>query len=135
MEACMKRVNVVKSVLKENGTITDDNYNNLNFDNLNLYGKKSTNNLNTLMYYQDAVMDELSKITSIPEKLINSGGIRIYTNLDLDTQKAMDEEIEAKTLDDDNQVAGIVVNPRNGVKIKTSSWINDKTFSILCCFK
>lgn len=114
MEACMKRVNVVKSVLKENGTITDDNYNNLNFDNLNLYGKKSTNNLNTLMYYQDAVMNELSKITSIPEKLINSGGIRIYTNLDLDTQKAMDEEIEAKTLDDDNQVAGIVVNPRNG---------------------
>lgn len=114
MEACMKRVNVVKSVLKENGTITDDNYNNLNFDNLNLYGKKSTNNLNTLMYYQDAVMDELSKITSIPEKLINSGGIRIYTNLDLDTQKAMDEEIETKTLDDDNQVAGIVVNPRNG---------------------
>lgn len=114
MEACMKRVNVVKSVLKENGTITDDTYNNLNFDNLNLYGKKSTNNLNTLMYYQDAVMDELSKITSIPEKLINSGGIRIYTNLDLDTQKAMDEEIETKTLDDDNQVAGIVVNPRNG---------------------
>lgn len=114
MEACMKRVNVVKSVLKENGTITDDAYNNLNFDNLNLYGKKSTNNLNTLMYYQDAVMDELSKINSIPEKLINSGGIRIYTNLDLDTQKAMDEEIEAKTLDDDNQVAGIVVNPRNG---------------------
>ena len=114
MEACMKRVNVVKSVLKENGTITDDAYNNLNFDNLNLYGRKSTNNLNTLMYYQDAVMDELSKINSIPEKLINSGGIRIYTNLDLDTQKAMDEEIEAKTLDDDNQVAGIVVNPRNG---------------------
>ena len=114
MDACMKRVNVVKSVLKENGTITDDTYNNLNFDNLNLYGKKSTNNLNTLMYYQDAVMDELSKINSIPEKLINSGGIRIYTNLDLDTQKAMDEEIEAKTLDDDNQVAGIVVNPRNG---------------------
>lgn len=114
MDACMKRVNVVKSVLKENGTITDDAYNNLNFDNLNLYGKKSTNNLNTLMYYQDAVMDELSKINSIPEKLINSGGIRIYTNLDLDTQKAMDEEIEAKTLDDDNQVAGIVVNPRNG---------------------
>lgn len=114
MEACMKRVNVVKSVLKENGTITDDAYNNLNFDNLNLYGKKSTNNLNTLMYYQDAVMDELSKINSIPEKLINSGGIRIYTNLDLDTQKAMDVEIEAKTLDDDNQVAGIVVNPRNG---------------------
>lgn len=114
MDACMKRVNIVKSVLKENGTITDDAYNNLNFDNLNLYGKKSTNNLNTLMYYQDAVMDELSKITSIPEKLINSGGIRIYTNLDLDTQKAMDEEIEAKTLEDDNQVAGIVVNPRNG---------------------
>ncbi len=114
MEACMKRVNVVKSVLKENGTITNEVYDNLNFDNLNLYGKKTTNNLSTLMYYQDAVLDELSKITSIPQKLINSGGIRIYTNLDLDTQKAMDEEIKAKTLDDDNQVAGIVVNPRNG---------------------
>ena len=114
MDACMKRVNIVKEVLINNKTISKDDANNLNFDNLSLYGQKQNNNLTTLMYYQDAVMDELNKIESIPDSIINSGGIRIFTNLDMDTQKAMDTAIKEKTEKDDNQVAGIVVDPRNG---------------------
>ncbi len=114
MEACMKRVNVVKEVLINNKTISKEDADSLNFDNLNLYGQKQNNNLTTLMYYQDAVMDELNKIESIPDSIINSGGIRIFTNLDMDTQKAMDTAIKEKTKEDDNQVAGIVVDPRNG---------------------
>ena len=114
MEACMKRVNVVKEVLINNKTISKEDADSLNFDNLNLYGQKQKNNLTTLMYYQDAVMDELNKIESIPDSIINSGGIRIFTNLDMDTQKAMDTAIKEKTKEDDNQVSGIVVDPRNG---------------------
>ena len=114
MEACMKRVNVVKEVLINNKTISKEDADSLNFDNLNLYGQKQNNNLTTLMYYQDAVMDELNKIESIPDSIINSGGIRIFANLDMDTQKAMDTAIKEKTKEDDNQVAGIVVDPRNG---------------------
>lgn len=114
MDACMKRVNVVKEVLINNKTISKEDADSLNFDNLNLYGQKQNNNLTTLMYYQDAVMDELNKIESIPDSIINSGGIRIFTNLDMDTQKAMDTAIKEKTKDDDNQVSGIVVDPRNG---------------------
>ena len=114
MDACMKRVNVVKEVLINNKTISKEDADSLNFDNLNLYGQKQNNNLTTLMYYQDAVMDELNKIESIPDSIINSGGIRIFTNLDMDTQKAMDTAIKEKTKEDDNQVSGIVVDPRNG---------------------
>ena len=32
----------------------------------------------------------------------------------MDTQKAMDTAIKEKTKEDDNQVSGIVVDPRNG---------------------
>lgn len=124
MEACMKRVKIVKEVLLNNKTISIEEANNLNFDNLNIYGKKQNNNLNTLMYYQDAVMDELNKIDSIPKSVINSGGIRIFTNLDMDTQKAMDEAIQEKTPEDNNQVASIVVDPRNGKIVALSGGKN-----------
>lgn len=114
MEACMKRVNVVKEVLINNNTLTNEEINELNFDNISLYGKKQNNNLDTLMYYQDAVLEELNSIDSIPKSIINSGGIRIYTNLDLDTQKSMEDAIKNKTSDDETQVSGIVVDPKSG---------------------
>ena len=35
------------------------------------------------MYYQDAVMKELKELNGIPDSLIESGGLKIYTNLDI----------------------------------------------------
>ena len=39
------------------------------------------------MYYQDAVIKELKSLKEIPTSLMESGGIKIYTTLDLEAQK------------------------------------------------
>lgn len=111
LEASEKRFNIVAKTLLDNGVLDNNTYSNLNFSGVDIYGKKSVNNLDTLMYYQDAVIEELYKLKKIPTSLIKSGGLRIYTNLDLDTQTKMEESIKNHTTDDDTQIASIVVDP------------------------
>ena len=113
-ESCLKRAKIVSKLLYDNKVITKDVYNSLDFNNLNIYGEYKSNNLNTLMYYQDAVLEELYDIGTIPDDLIKSGGLRIYTNLDIDTQTKMEESIKKHALDDDTQIASIVVEPGTG---------------------
>ena len=113
-KAANKRANIVSTALKEAGIISNSEYVNLDFESLELYGKHQNNNLDTLMYYQDAVISELKNIKSIPKSLLDDGGLRIFTNLDIDTQTAMEESINNNVLEDDNQVASIVVNPNTG---------------------
>lgn len=113
-EYFLKRTSVVANYLKDNGIISDEVFSTLNFNDLEVYGKHQNNNLDTLMYYQDSVLSELKNIKSIPKSLLDDGGLRIYTNLDLDTQRAMEDSIKENDLDDDNQIAGVVVNPNNG---------------------
>ena len=114
MEACLKRSKIVAEVLLNNDVISKIEFDNLNFKDLYIHGKHSNNNLNTLMYYQDAVLNELYNIGTIPEDLIESGGLRIFTNLDIDTQTKLEESIEKYALDDDTQIASIVVEPGTG---------------------
>ena len=84
-------------------------------EKLNIVGKYEKNNSNTLMYYQDAVIKELNSIKSIPKSFIKTGGLKIYTNLDLNTQIDLENNIEKYLKNDqDLQVASVMVNPNNG---------------------
>lgn len=113
-DACIKRSKIVAQVLLENNVLSEEEYNNLDFDSLYIHGEHKSNNLSTLMYYQDAVLEELHNIGTIPEDLIESGGLRIFTNLDMDTQIKMEESIKKNVLDDETQIASIVVEPGTG---------------------
>jgi len=66
------------------------------------------------MYYQDAVISELKNIKGVPKSLLDDGGLRIYTNLDMDAQTAMEMAIKENDIDDDNQIASVLVNPNTG---------------------
>ena len=81
---------------------------------IDIYGKKSENNLNTLMYYQDAVYRELENLDGIPDSLIEHGGIKIYTSLNLEAQRVMEESINNNISDNGMQVASIIINPSTG---------------------
>ena len=83
IDKCIKRANVVAKTMLDNNYITEKQYKDLNFSNVNIVGKKSNNNLQMLMYYQDAVIDELKTLKNIPSSLIESGGLKIYTTLNL----------------------------------------------------
>lgn len=84
-------------------------------EKLNIVGKYEKNNSNTLMYYQDAVIKELNSIKSIPKSFIKTGGLKIYTNLDLNTQIDLENNIEKYLKNDqDLQVASVMINPNDG---------------------
>lgn len=112
---CIKRAKIIASLLVKNGYITKEEYDNLYKNKIEIYGKRERNNMSTLMYYSDAVNEELNSISSIPKSLIKSGGIKIYTTLDVNAQKKLDDSIkENGSNEDDVQLAGILVNPKTG---------------------
>jgi len=110
----VKRAKVVSDCMLNNEVISKDEYNNLYKETLEIYGKRDSNNLSTLMYYQDAVMDELNSIKTIPKSLIDSGGLKIYTNLDMEAQTNLENSIKTHMLEDETQVASIMVEPTTG---------------------
>ncbi len=113
-DASIKRAQVISSVMLNNEIIDKDTYDSLFVNKVSIYGKRSVDNLNTLMYYQDAVYKELESIDKIPDSLIESGGIKIYTSLDMNIQKIMESNIDKYVTKDNMQVASIIVDPNNG---------------------
>ena len=113
-DECIKRAKVVADAMLKNDYIDTDTYNNLFKNKIEIYGQNKTNNLQMLMYYQDAVLDELSNIKEIPSSLIDYGGLKIYTTLDMDMQTNLEKNILENKVDDEIQIASVVVNPNTG---------------------
>ena len=83
---------------------------------LKYIGKKQKLNLSTLMYYKDAVVNELNSIKSIPDSYINSG-LKVYTSLDINAQTILENSMKNNINDDKLQVASIMMKPDNGAII------------------
>lgn len=113
-EASLKRAWVVAKSMLNNGYIDEDTYNNLFKKKLEIFGQTKNNNLQMIMYYQEAVLNELSNIKKIPASLINAGGLKIYTTLDLKEQTSLENNILSNKVDDELQVASVIVDPKTG---------------------
>ncbi len=108
-----RQINILYNLYKSN-IITEEEYNSASNEELNIVGKKNNQELSTIMYYQDAVMRELKKIDSVGSYL-ETGGIKIYTNLDINAQKILEESVKNNmNTDKDLQVASVMINPQNG---------------------
>ena len=113
-DASVKRAWVVAKSMLNNKYIDEDTYNNLFKEKLEIFGQTKSNNLQMIMYYQEAVLNELSNIKEVPASLVNAGGLKIYTTLDLEEQTNMEENILNNKVDDDLQVASVIVDPKSG---------------------
>lgn len=113
-EKAIKRAKIVAKTMVNNGYIDENEYENLFKEEIEIYGKREKNNLVTLMYYQDAVLQELKSLKNIPDSLISSGGLKIYTALDLEKQTILENSIKDNMKEDDVQVAAIYVDPNSG---------------------
>ncbi len=120
----IKRAKIVAQAMFNNGYIDEAMLNNLFKEKIDIYGQTKSNNLQMVMYYQDAVLNELNNIKSIPSSLIESGGLKIYTNLDLEVQKNLEENILANLTDDDLQVASVIVEPDTGKVMALTGGVN-----------
>lgn len=123
-ENAVKRAKIVAKAMVNNDYITEDTYNNLYKEKLEIYGQNKSNNLQMLMYYQEAVLNELNSIDEIPDSLVNAGGLKIFTTLDMDNQKILEENILNNKPDEEIQVASVIVDPNNGAVTALTGGMN-----------
>ncbi len=108
--------NTLKNLL-ENKIITKEEYDNALKEEITIYGKKEKINLTTIMYYEDAVFEELKKLPGIPSTYLTTGGLKIYTNLDVSAQTILEKNINETINNNDLEVNSIMMNPSNGAII------------------
>lgn len=112
-ESSKKRQLTVLKAMQRNKYITEEEVNKAYEEQLVFDNKEDNSKLDSIMYYQDAVIEELKQISSIPSSLIQTGGLKIYTNLDVKAQEAMETTIE-ENINSDIQVASIIMDPNTG---------------------
>ena len=114
-EIAKKRQKMILEGMVRNKFITKDKMEEALKEELKLIGKKSTSKLSTVMYYHDAVINELEKINSIPKSFLDTGGLKIYTNYDEKAQTSLEESVNKNLNNNKNiQTSGIMMNPNNG---------------------
>ena len=105
---------MVLDLMVKNDYITEDEKNEAISEELNIIGKRNNTNLSTIMYYQDAVYKELEEI-NIPKSFLETGGLKIYTDFDIEAQKILEEKIN-KNLEKNQelQTNAIMEDPNTG---------------------
>jgi len=114
-ENAKERQKTVLNAMLNNKFINKEEYEEALATSLTYIGNTNKNNSKTLMYYQDAVLQELNEIKQIPKSFLTTGGLKIYTNLDLNAQNALEKGIyNYYNSNDEIQVAGIMIDPNTG---------------------
>ena len=113
LDLAKKRQKTVLKLMADNGVITEEEINIAYNTELTYVGNKNTNITSGKLYFKDAVLNELNSIDSIPESILSTGGIKIYTTLDNEAQTNLENAVKNKELNE-LQVASILMDPKNG---------------------
>ena len=119
-ESAKSRQKIILNSMVKNGYITESQADSAYNTKLNYERSEDSDNLKMIMYYQDAVMDELKSIKTIPSSFLETGGLKIYTNLDMKAQKALEDSANKNITNADIQMAGIVMDPQTGKVVALS---------------
>ena len=125
-EHAKSRQKDVLTSMVRNKYITEDEMNKIYNTELSFYGIDDTQILSSINYYKDAVMNELKSINTIPDSLLDTGGIKIYTNLDKNVQKELENNIKNEMNNTTMQVASTIIKPDSG---KVIALIGGKDYS------
>ena len=114
-EKAKSRQELILTMMMENGIITEEEMNDAIKTKLTYATTVDNNELTAVAYFRDAVIEELNSIETIPKSLIETGGLYIYTTLDVDAQKALEDAVN-NNMDSSKelQVAGMMMDPNNG---------------------
>lgn len=113
--AAKNRQKLILNAMVKNNFITEKEANQAYNTELTFISGDTNNNILSIMYYQDAVLHELTSIKTIPTSYFDSGGLKIYTYFDLNAQTILDQSIKKNTANNQEiQVASVVMNPNNG---------------------
>ena len=113
-EEAKKRQKLILNSMVKNGYISSDEANKAYDEELIFKKGLDDSSLKMVMYYQDAVISELKKIKSIPSSFLQTGGLKIYTNLNNDVQKILEDSANKNITNPDIEIASIIVEPNSG---------------------
>ncbi len=120
-----KRQLTVLKMMKKNNYISEVEMEKYYGNELTYIGENNEDRLSTLLYYQDAVLNELKKIKTIPESIIKQGGIKIYTAFDIEAQQGMENSIESNMKEfPEGGISGVMMNPDNGEVIALTGGVD-----------
>lgn len=115
IDLAKKRQKTVLNAMYKNNSINYEELSNAYNKQLTYIGKMNQSKLENVLYFRDAVLEELDNINSIPKSLIETGGLKIYTTLDEEAQKDLEQAVRNNMGEDtDMQVAGLMMNPNDG---------------------
>ena len=112
-EVAKNRQEIVLSLMHKNNKINNSEYNSALNEKLNYIGKDNDNMTSGKLYFKDAVLSELKNIPGIPDSILTTGGIKIYTTLDKVAQAELENNINNKKWGE-LQVSSILMNPNDG---------------------
>ena len=114
-ENAKKRQLIVLNALVSNGIISSSEKDEAYSEELTITANSDKENLTSINYYIDAVMNELESIDSISRNYIDYNGLKIYTNFNYDIQSSLEENVK-NTFPDDSKIetSSVVMNPENG---------------------
>ncbi len=113
-ENAKKRQYVVLLCMRNNGIISKEEMDRAYNEEL-VYNKgEKKDEIRSLLYFRDAVISELKTISQIPDSLIETGGLRIFTTLDIEAQRDLEESFNKNLVDTELEASGIMINPDNG---------------------
>jgi 1A family penicillin-binding protein len=114
-ENAKKRQELILTAMVENNYITEEEKQEAYNTELTYVGNIETEDSKSIMYYQDAVLNELKSISSIPSSFLSTGGLKIYTTLDRNAQKILEESMEKNLSKNEKiQIATVMMNPNDG---------------------
>ena len=115
LKLAKKRQLAVLTSMYNNNDITYNDLIDAKSQNLTYIGKLNQSNLNNVLYFRDAVIEELNSISSIPKSIIDTGGLNIYTTLDEKAQKSLEDATYDYIDNESNlEIAGMMIDPNNG---------------------
>lgn len=109
-----KRQKVVLERMYNNKYISEKEMNSAFSEKLVFKNNDFGNDLTSLIYYNDAVMNELNSLSGIPKSYLDTGNIKIYTTLNLDAQKALEDGLKKASVDDKVETAKVMMDPKSG---------------------
>lgn len=113
-ENAKKRQETILNSMVKNKYITKEEKENALNEQLTYIGKNAEN-IDTLMYYEDAVINELNNIKSIDPEFLKSKGLKIYTTLDINYQKILEEKTKENIKENNElQISSIIMEPTTG---------------------
>ena len=114
LEKATKRQQLILKNMLKDKIISKAEYNKAIDEELFFVGKEDDILLESVMYYQNAVTEELRGLKEIKDTFLEKGGLKVYTSLDLKMQKELESITKETMPDSELETASVMMNPYNG---------------------